>query len=64
MSDTVIFEFRPFQSVLIKAINTFGFVASRMNNETGENEYKLIYWMDGQRKSDWFFEFELEEKSD
>lgn len=60
---SVTFLFFPFENVRIKAIDTEGFVTTRMNNETGENEYKVVYWLEGKRNSDWFFEFELELKS-
>lgn len=60
MSDTVTFAFKSFEGVRVRAINANGFVFSRMTNAQNENEYKVSYWLDGERKQDWFYEFELE----
>ena len=60
LGHTVVFAFASFQGVIIKAIETKGFVFSRMANAHNENEYKVMYWMDGERKEGWFYEFELE----
>lgn len=59
MSEAVTFEFRNLQKVRIVAIQAEGFVFSRLANCEGQNEYKVKFWMDGSRKEDWFYEFEL-----
>lgn len=59
MSDTVTFAFRSFQEVVVKAVEARGFVFSRMANAHNQNEYKVAYWLEGDRKEGWFYEFEL-----
>lgn len=60
MTETVTFAFKSFQGVVVKAIDVKGFVFSRMANAHNENEYKVAFWIDGERKEGWFYEFELE----
>jgi len=60
MSESVTFAFKSFQSVRVKAIEASGFVFSRMANAHNEHEYKVAYWLEGDRKEGWFYEFELE----
>lgn len=62
MSEAVVFQFKNFQTVHIKAINADGFVISRIANCEGQNEYKVKFWIEGERKDDWFYEFELKEQ--
>lgn len=59
LNNTVCFKFVNYQTVNIKAIETKGFVFSRMNNEHDTNEYKVTYWIDSKRVQEWFYEFEL-----
>lgn len=58
--EVVAFEFGSLQKVRIAAIGAPGFVHSRLANAEGQNEYKVRYWVDGDRRDDWFYAFELE----
>lgn len=60
VSESVTFLFANLQRVRIKKIDAAGFVYSRLANAENQNEYKVKFWMDGSRKDDWFYEFELE----
>ena len=61
MSYTVDFKFCPFDRVLVSGIDVVGFVTSRLANVEGRNEYKVVYWYDGDRKDCWFYEHEISE---
>ena len=62
MSETVIFAFKMLQKVCIPAIKQDGFIVSRLNNQQGCNEYKVIHWRDSLRTESWVFEQELESR--
>ena len=59
MSEVVEFMYKRFQTVIISATGSQGFVCSRMNNSNGDNEYKVSYWIESIKKEEWFYEFEL-----
>lgn len=56
------FHFSLFETAVIKGIGATGFVSYILVNKNGDHEYKVIYWLDGTRKEDWFFPFELNKK--
>lgn len=57
---TVTFQFSIKDRVLIKAIEVRGQVDALSQDER-ENQYRVVYWNDGQRYSVWMYGWELEE---
>jgi len=47
--------------VIIAAISMQGRVDSMMTSKDGD-EYRVVYWNDGQRHSAWLYDWEIEPK--
>lgn len=51
------------QEILISEIKVKAKITACLATLGCRNEYKVLYWDNGIRRNDWFYEFELEEIS-
>ena len=58
MAKHVDFGFEQGEKVNITAINTPGHVDALMLDNTGK-AYRVVYWMNGERRQTWMYEWEI-----
>jgi hypothetical protein len=54
------FEYSTRERVKVIGIDTVGFIEAMLINHSGGLEYRVVYWLDGERHEEWMYGTEIE----